>query len=95
MTDATPIAQTAGVDPNQAVHNAADNANEHTPETPKLDDPPAAPQPAAPADNGSLTALQEMVAGLATTVSELTNIVMSQGEKSTVKVPWTMRGGKS
>ena len=70
-----------------------EKANEHTPEpkappvVEKLPDPPRG-------DVEGMKELSELVHGLATTVENLTGLVMAKNpDESVGSVPWTARGG--
>lgn len=94
MSDTNPVPTVvSAVDPDVKLDAVVDNVNDHTPDPPE---PPAvehAPEPPK-ADEDGLSELREMVAGLATTVSALTEAVNGMNkDEQPAKVPWTHRGG--
>lgn len=90
-----PVQTTTGADSSEAANNAVESADEHTPETPELANPPAS-APAPTDGEGGKDELHSLVQTLANQVNTLTETVAALAVKDsgTIKVPWTKRGGK-
>ena len=91
-----PVAHAADVNESGVVAKATDEAEKHTPEHVHVE-APREPEVTNPADAGKdrIDVLTDIVAGLATTVTTLTEAVAGIVNKDDAPhtVPWTHRGG--
>lgn len=98
MSTPIPATEVADVPVGTATNNAAEAAEEHTPEAVKID-PPAPSETPDPTDGGEATDnVSDMLSAMGDRIAQLENAVTSLQKPDEVPVkkkPWTQRGRKS